>query len=144
MKKMDLNNQVADYSTKTQDPDMLALLGRLPQRTALSLTAQQLNDLKMALGKGGWRKHKVDFRGTFSIPFLPERIYFVLLMGKNKRDLSRQEQKISLLALMTMVLVFLLLSTALGLVMVYIIKSALGINLLADYSLGLWDWLRGS
>ena len=39
---------------------------------------------------------------------------------------------------------FLLFSLLLGLVMLYILKSALGINLLPNHSLGLWDWLKGS
>lgn len=120
----------------------MSLLSRLPQETASELTDTQLSHLKVAIGSGQYRKHKVDIRGTFPVPFYPSRIYFVLLMGRNIRNLSRQEKSIAFTSLILLTLVFLAFSSALGLVIIYILKSALGINLLEGYSLGLWDWLK--
>lgn len=125
-----------------KDPDIMSLLSRLPQETALVLTDTQLSHLKVAIGSGQYRKHKVDLRGTIPVPFYPSRIYFVLLMGRNIRSLSRQERSIAVTSLVLLTVLFLMFSTALGLVIVYVLKSALGINLLEGYSLGLWDWIK--
>ncbi|MFQ3234634.1 MAG: hypothetical protein ACI9C4_000185 [Paraglaciecola sp.] len=125
-----------------KDPDVMNLLSRLPVETALSLTDKQLIHLKVAVGNGGYRKHKVDFRGTIPIPFYPSRMYFVLLMGRNIRSLTRSERSITLITTLFLISLFLLLSTLLGLLALYILKSALGINLFEGFSLGLWGWLQ--
>jgi hypothetical protein len=120
----------------------MSFLSRLPQETASVLTDTQLSHIKVAIGSGQYRKHKVDIRGTFPVLFFPSRIYFVFLMGRNIRSLSRQEQNIAFTSMLLLTTLFLMFSTMLGLVIVYIIKSALGINLLEGYSLGLWDWIK--
>ena len=125
-----------------RDPDIMSLLSRLPQETALLLTDQQLRHLKVAVGSGQYRKHKVDLRGTFPVPFFTYRIYFVFLMGRNIRSLSRKEKSIALTSMLLLTAIFLVFSTTLGLVIIYIIKSALEINLFEGYSLGLWDWIK--
>mgnify|MGYP000753915477 CR=1 FL=1 len=125
-----------------KDPDIMSFLSHLPQETASVLTDTQLSHIKVAIGSGQYRKHKVDIRGTFPVLFFPSRIYFVFLMGRNIRSLSRQEQNIAFTSMLLLTTLFLMFSTMLGLVIVYIIKSALGINLLEGYSLGLWDWIK--
>jgi hypothetical protein len=125
-----------------KDPDIMSLLARLPQETASGLTDTQLSHLKVAIGSGQYRKHKVDIRGTIPVPFFTFRIYFVLLMGRNIRSLSRQEKTIAVTSMLFLTVIFLVFSSALGLVIVYVLKSALGINLLEGYSLGLWDWIK--
>jgi hypothetical protein len=124
------------------DPDVMNLLSRLPNETASSLTDKQLSHIKVAIGNGGYRKHKIDCRGTIPIPFYPSRVYFVILMGRNIRAVTRSEKSISLMTTLFLTIVFLSLSTLLGLVMLYILKSALGINLFEGFSLGLWGWLK--
>jgi hypothetical protein len=123
-----------------KDPDIMSLLSRLPQETASTLTDTQLQHIKVAVGSGQYRKHKVDFRGTVPIPFTKHRVYFVLLMGRNLRTLNRREKSLALAALLILTSLFLLLSALGGAVMLYLIKSALGINLLDDFSFGLWAW----
>jgi hypothetical protein len=125
-----------------KDPDIMSLLSRLPVETAAVFTDIQLSHLKVAIGSGQYRKHKVDMRGTIPLPFFPSRIYFVLLMGRNVRSLSRQEKSIAVTTMLLLTVIFLVFSSALGLVIIYILKSALGINLLEGYSLGLWDWIK--
>lgn len=125
-----------------KDPDIMSLLSRLPQETASLLTDTQLSHLKVAIGSGQYRKHKVDLRGTLPVPFFTYRIYFVLLMGRNIRSLSRQEKSIAVTSMLLLTVIFLVFSTTLGLVIIYVLKSALGINLFEGYSLGLWDWLK--
>lgn len=125
-----------------KDPDILKLLSRLPEETALSLTDTQLKHIKVAIGSGQYRNHKVDLRGTFPVPFYSYRIYFVFLMGRNLRELSRQEMNIALATVLTLCTLFLVLSGLAGLIIVYLIKSAAGINLIDGFSLGLWDWIK--
>ena len=125
-----------------QDPDMRRLLNRLPESMQQTLTDQQLSYLKVALGSGNWRKHPVDIRGTLPLPFLPSSIYFVVLLGRNRRALSRQERDIGLLSLLLLLLVFCLISLSLGLLALYLLKSALGIDLFADFSTGIWHWFQ--
>jgi hypothetical protein len=120
----------------------MSLLNRLPKETASTLTDIQLSHLKVAIGSGQYRKHKIDIRGTVPVPFYPSRIYFVLLMGRNIRNLSRQEKSIAITSILLLTVIFLVFSTTLGLMILYVFKSALGINLLEGYSLGLWDWLK--
>lgn len=124
------------------DPDVMNLLCRLPDETALSLTDKQLRHIKVAVGNGGYRKHKIDYRGTIPIPFYPSRVYFVLLMGRNIRVVTRNEKSMALMTILLLTILFLSLSTLLGLVLLYILKSALGINLFEGFSLGLWGWLK--
>lgn len=121
-----------------KDPDILNLISRLPNETALSFSDKQLRDLKVAIGTGGYRKHKLDLRGTIPVPFYPSRIYFVLLMGRNVRSLTRQEKSITLMVILLLSTLFLFLSTVLGLVALYIFKSALGINLFESFSFNIW------
>jgi hypothetical protein len=125
-----------------KDPDIMSLLSRLPQETASLLTDTQLSHLKVAIGSGQYRKHKVDLRGTLPVPFFTYRIYFVLLMGRNIRSLSRQEKSIAVTSMLLLTVIFLVFSATLDLVIIYVLKSALGINLFEGYSLGLWDWLK--
>ncbi|MFT4811475.1 MAG: hypothetical protein ACI9LX_004852 [Paraglaciecola sp.] len=125
-----------------KDPDIMSLLSRLPLETASVLTDIQLSHLKVAIGSGQYRKHKIDIRGTIPLPFFPSRIYFVLLVGRNVRSLSRQEKSIAITSMLLLTVIFLIFSSALGLVIIYVLKSALGINLVEGYSLGLWDWIK--
>jgi hypothetical protein len=124
------------------DPDVMNILNRLPDETAQSLSDIQLTHIRMAVGNGGYRKHKIDCRGIIPVPFYPLRIYFVVLMGRDIRAVTRSERSIALMTTLFLTVLFLSLSTLLGLVALYIIKSALGINLFEGASLGLWDWLK--
>lgn len=133
---------VKPIRTIRKDPDIMSLLSRLPNDTASTLTDTQLSHLKVAIGSGQYRKHKIDIRGTIPVPFYPSRVYFVFLMGRNVRNLSRQEKSIALTSILILTMIFLLFSSALGLVIVYVLKSALGINLFEGFSLGLWDWIK--
>jgi len=67
----------------------------------------------------------------------------VFVGGRNKRNLSRGQRSVSLAAKAGAITLFLLFCVMVGLVALYLIKSALGINLLPNYSLGLWDWFKG-
>lgn len=125
-----------------QHPSLKQLLSRMPKEVASSFNEQQLTHLVTAIGARKWGKHSVDWRGTFRLPFVKQRFYYVLLLGRNFRQLSRQEKQLTLIATASITALFMLACTLLGLVVLYLIKSALGIDLIEGYSLGLWEWFK--
>ena len=128
----------------TEQPAIKKLLSRMPEEVANSFTDEQLTHLLTAVGSRGWGKHKVDFRGTFKLPFYQWRYYYVILAGRNYRELSRQEKRTSLLITAILSSVFIFFSVSLGLLVLYLIKSALGIDLFPGFSLGIWGWFKGT
>ncbi|WP_372739061.1 3-phosphoshikimate 1-carboxyvinyltransferase [Neptunomonas sp.] len=122
------------------DPFIDGLKDRLPDDLKESFTQEQLAALKIAFGARKWGQHSIDLRGT--LKFWRWRYYFVFLAGRNKRDLSRREQDLSRIATAFAVASFLLFATILGLIVLYLIKSALGIDIFPNYSLGLWGWFK--
>jgi len=123
------------------DPFIIGLKQRLPEELRESFSNEQLQGLRTAFATRSWARHKLDLRGTLNI--WRTQYYFVLVAGRNKRSLTRAQQRLSVVAKAGAITLFLLFSLILGLVTLYVLKSALGINLLPNYSLGLWDWFKG-
>lgn len=119
----------------------------MPKEVAESFNEEQLTYIKIALTIASDRRyrgnHSVDARGTFKIPLFPWRYYYVLLFGRNYRELSRKEKRISLITISAMATIFIIFSSFLGLLIIYLIKSAMGIDLIPGYSLGIWGWFQG-
>jgi len=124
------------------DPFVKGLFEKLPASDRESFTPDQLQALKIALGGRSWGTHAIDARWT--LRFWHWRYYFVFLAGRNRRELSRRERAISQFAMALFLSVFLVISTVVGLLVLYLIKSALGIDLLPGVSLGIWDWFKGA
>lgn len=131
-----MNDEIKD------DPFVKGLLEKLPAGDRDSFSPEQLQALKIALGGRSWGAHAIDARWT--LKFWHWRYYFVFLAGRNRRELSRREQALSRFAMALFLSVFLVLSTLIGLLVLYLIKSALGIDLLPGVSLGIWGWFKGS
>jgi hypothetical protein len=123
------------------DSFVQGLKQRLPEELRESFTPQQLEGLRNAFATRSWARHKVDIRGTFGL--WSNQYYFVLVGGRNKRNLTRAQRNLSLAAKAGALTLFLFFCVLVGLVALYLVKSALGINLLPNYSLGLWDWFKG-
>jgi len=119
------------------------MLGRMPDKVAASFSEEQLSHLVTAVGSRSWGNHSLDVRGTLRLPFVKRRFYYVLLIGKNYRSLSRKEQQISLLMATALAGGLAIFSTLFGLLVLYLLKSALGIDLIDGFSLGIWDWFKG-
>lgn len=117
------------------------LKDRLPADLRETFSAEQLAALKVAFGARQWGRHPVDVRGTLKL--WRWRYYFVVLAGRNRRELSRLEEDLSRLMKATLILGFLTFSTLIGLLVLYLAKSALGIDLFPDFSLGIWGWFKG-
>ena len=119
------------------------LLKKMPESVAGSFNEEQLTHLFTIISTRSWANHSIDMRGTFKIPFYKWRFYYVFLAGKNSRELSRQEAGMSLIYKSIVITTLFILSTLLGLLVLYLIKSALGINILPNYSFGIWGWFKG-
>ncbi len=139
-------NMPADEASTTSNSASVELknvLSRMPKDVIDTFSEEQLSHLHSALGTGSWKKHSIDVRTTFPVPFVKSRLYLVLLLGRNRRELSRQEKRVSAFAFAVFIAGFVLASSLFGLLVLYLIKSALGINLFKGFSLGIWDWFKG-
>ncbi|MBH0076887.1 3-phosphoshikimate 1-carboxyvinyltransferase [Pseudoalteromonas sp. SWYJ118] len=122
------------------DPTIRSLLNRMPSDVQDSFTEDQLAHLKVAIGARQWGKHAVDCRGVFK--FFKYRYYFVILAGRNRRELSKKEQKIAAISQAITVSIFSLFVITIFLLIIYLVKSALGIDIFSNYSFGVWAWFK--
>ena len=105
------------------------------------LADEQLTYLKIAIGARQWGNHAVDCRGV--VKLFKYRYYYVFLAGRNRRELSIKEQKIARFTqaiILSLAVSFIILFT---LLVLYLIKSALGIDIFEGYSFGVWSWFQG-
>ena len=125
-----------------QDPFVKGLLERLPGDCRGSFSDDQLLGLKVALAGRQWGRHAVDRRGSLGL--WRWRYYYVFVCGRERRSLSRRQEELARMAQAVTLGSFLLICTLVGLCVLYLVKSALGIDLIPGYSLGLWDWFKGA
>ena len=125
-----------------QNPGIQALLHKLPKAQRDSFTDEQLLALKVALGARRWGKHAFDIRGTLGI--WRWRYYYVILGGREQRILTRQEEQMAFIARAVFLSGFVVIACLFGLLVLYLVKSALGINLIPGFSLGIWQWFKES
>jgi hypothetical protein len=122
------------------DPLVRSLLARLPAQSRDSFDDDQLRALKVALSGQPLGDHAVDLRWTWE--FWRRHYYFMFLSGSTESTASQRGDALSnftrylaITGLFATLLVFFV-------VALYLLKSALGIDLLPDYSFGVWDWLK--
>lgn len=114
---------------------------RMPDVVARSFDEDQLRAIVSAFGTRRWKRHSIDMRIT--LPFLGRHFYFVVLGGPERRSPVRRQADRATHPLATLgntmfaVIFFgsLLISVF---VVLYLIKSVLGIDLNHQYSLGLY------
>jgi hypothetical protein len=124
------------------EPFVRNLLEKLPAGARETFSDEQLLALKVALGGRAWGVHAVDLRWT--LRFWRSHYYFVLLAGRNRRELSRREREVARIALALVLAIFLATSVALGLLVLYLLKSAMGVDIFPGFSLGVWGWFKES
>ena len=127
-------------SSIASDPVITKLLDKVPADMRGSFTDEQLVALKVALGGRTWGAHAVDARWT--LKWWRWQYYFVVLAGRNRRVLTDREVRIQRFSMALFLTVFLLFAAAVGILVLYLIKSALGIDLIPGYSFGVWDWFK--
>jgi hypothetical protein len=116
------------------------LLRRMPAAVARTFTREQLAALEDAVATRTWGRHPLDIRG--SIPWGKHRYFFAMLAGRNRRDMSAQEKALDNAFAILLFSGFLSFCAVCGFVALYLIKSALDIDIFADYSLGLWTCVQ--
>jgi len=124
------------------DPIIQRILAQLPRQSRDSFTEDQLLALKTAFGARRWFKHPLDLRGSVSLWRL--RIYYVILAGAEKRSLSYREKRRARMANLLLAGAVLGISVVGGLMVLYLVKSALGVDLIPGWSLGLWEWFHAT
>lgn len=114
----------------------------MEKSVADSFTAEQRKALKKSITNQDWHQHNVDFRPTLALPFLPWSFYLVLLVGINRRGLLPAERFIAFAMLLFIIFIIGLLIIGCALVLIYLLKSWLGIDLFPNESLGIWDQFK--
>ena len=122
------------------DPVITKLLDKVPSEMRGSFSDAQLVALKVALGGRTWGAHAVDARWT--LKWWRWQYYFVFLAGRNRRVLTDREQTIQRLAMATVLAVVLTIGSVLGVLILYLVKSALGVDLIPGFSFGVWGWFQ--
>tara|TARA_R100001377_G_scaffold53199_1_gene31256 strand:- start:320 stop:730 length:411 start_codon:yes stop_codon:yes gene_type:complete len=114
-------------------------LSGMEKSVADSFTAEQRKALQKSITNQDWHQHNVDFRPTLALPFLPWSFYLVFLVGINRRGLLPAERFIAFTMLLFIVFIIGLLIIGCAFVLIYLLKSWLGIDLFPNESLGVWD-----
>ena len=120
------------------DPFIHSFLNKIPKDVAASFTEHQLLQIKLQFGTRTKAKHVIDVRSVIGIGAW--RYYWVLLLGRNRRDLSRSQAawfkrgRRLIFILGVSILIFMVF------ISLYLVKSFLGIDIFPQFSLGLWGW----
>jgi len=127
------------------DPFLERFFSRISREAAESFTDDQLLAIKQGFADQVGRDHSIDVR--MSIPLLLRRYYLVFIAGPERRDHARRRRDRSARRLgkstnFAFMLIVLFLSALSILGLLYLLKSAIGIDLLPDTSLGVWKSVR--
>ena len=95
------------------------------QAGVVSAEATPAEAVEPAQGEAPRHRHALDWR--WNLKLWRWDYYVVLLAGHERRSLSRREQEIARWSVAFLIFVFLLVSTGIGALVVYLIKVALGV-----------------
>ncbi|WP_317929980.1 hypothetical protein [Halioxenophilus sp. WMMB6] len=126
--------------TTTQSKPLERLFARIPPELAESFSEPQRAALAEALASSS--NHAIDFRPVVKIPLLPWSFYLVFLAGRNRRFMSSREQRMAVQTLISLLITAIVVLGLVGIVVLYLIKSALGIDLIKDFHWGIWFWFE--
>ncbi|MCP5179725.1 MAG: 3-phosphoshikimate 1-carboxyvinyltransferase [Pseudomonadales bacterium] len=116
------------------------LLRRMPADVARTFTTTQLEAMHDAIATRKWGRHPLDIRG--SVPFGAHRYFFAILAGRNRRDMSQREKLVDNLFAIAFFLAFVGFCMVTGFVTLYLIKSAVGIDIFDNWHFGLWTCVQ--
>jgi len=131
---------LVDKFSIRDDPFICDFLAKLPVSASSSFSDEQLIALKAALAGRTWGVHTVDIRRTVKIWHW--QYYFVFLFGRNRRSLSRKQLELSRFFGFLLLAFFIVLFACFVLMVVYLLKSALGFDFFPGYSFGVWSWFK--
>ena len=116
------------------------LLKKMPEALQDSFSNAQLESISKTMGSASWKVHKLDVRNSISL--FSYRYYYVLIAGRDLREIGREQVAFKRLIYSIFFSLFIIFCTLLGLLTLYLIKSAMGINLFPHFSLGIWSWFK--
>jgi hypothetical protein len=103
-----------------------------------SLTLEQKRGIEQALVRATLSsRHSIDFRRSF--PFLHRRYFVVFLFGRDLRKISRDSTLGRIFSTLA-ISIALLIGILSVLLMLYMFKSALGIDVFKNFHIGIWTW----
>lgn len=123
----------------TQDDFSRKFFERVPEELSETFTQEQLSVLQDIFAEK-WARHPLDIRRSFG--FWRWRYYYVIIGGHERRDLTRRQEKVFRLTELYLLAAYLGSSILLGLIAIYLTKSALGIDLFPNFHLGIWTWVE--
>ncbi len=111
----------------------------LDEQTQAQLSPEQKQEIENAIISITLSsRHRIDIRKSF--PFFGARYFLVFLLGRDLRKRLRKESAITRVVMTFLILSGVLFATLCVLLTLYMIKSAVGIDLIHDYHVGIWDW----
>ncbi|GLT13395.1 hypothetical protein [Vibrio algivorus] len=127
--------------TEEQRQVISRVMRAIPQEVLDSFDSKQRDAIEMAVAVNNVRNdHYVDFRPVIGVGRW--RYYAVFLLGKDRRKTSSRSSTLSMVlkSLFILASVFVLFSFAV--LVMYLIKSALGIDIFQHFSFGVWDYFQ--
>ncbi len=113
----------------------------LDKEVADSLDEKQKQAIESAVQSMGLvAKHSIDMRKAF--PWFGKRYYMVFLLGRDRRKQLRSGEVIASTILALLAIIAVVGVCGLAVLALYLIKSALGIDIFKDFSFGVWDWFK--
>lgn len=126
-------------SPQNRPPVIERFYAHLDEQIAEELTPEQKAGVENAiLASTLAARHQIDIRRSF--PVFSKRFYLVFLFGRDLRRQHRQESTLSRILLTFLLLIAVLFVTCCILLTLYMIKSALGIDVFQNFHVGIWDW----
>lgn len=127
--------------TEEQRQIITRVMRSLPQDVRQSLTPEQYEAFEMAIAVNNVRNdHYIDWRPV--IGFGRWRYYAVFLLGKDRRKSPNRKGTLSRICKSLFILLCISTLLSLAFLVLYLIKSALGIDIFQHFSLGVWDYFK--
>ena len=123
-----------------ENKDDSSIMSKFPEPVRSSFSETQIKAIIKVSRENNWKRHPIDIR--FTLPFFSKRFYVVFIAGRSRRESRRLKNKV--LRKLEILLISLFLTSLLFMLiaLLYLIKSALGIDIFSDMSLGIWDGIK--
>ncbi|WP_122036537.1 hypothetical protein [Aliivibrio sp. EL58] len=126
---------------KKQQKLLAHFYSSLDENVIDSLSEEQKKSIERAIiATGLGSNNRVDIRKSISI--FNKRYFFVLLLGRDYRQQLRKESPFALFMLTLLIAMGVLGILGLAVFALYLIKSAMGIDIFHNFSFGVWDWFK--
>ncbi|MCD9536192.1 3-phosphoshikimate 1-carboxyvinyltransferase [Photobacterium carnosum] len=130
-----------DKYTQIQQDVIDRVINTIPTEVLNSFDHKQLAAIKKSVAiNSGYNDHYVDFRPVIGIGRW--RYYAVFLLGKDRRKAPRHQMTITTIIKAIHIVFGLCVIFTSAVLVLYLIKSALGIDIFKHFSFGIWDYFK--